>query len=86
MPPIFSSVLSRLKAFSYDSFFAPLAVLAAVVLFWVVGACGGLAFLHRPQSPFVTLAVLYGTLLLMVCSVVLGAVAVTDLARRLRRP
>lgn len=83
--PFFRSALSRFKALSYDSLVTPLAVLAAVVVFWIVGALGGLAFLHRPQSPFVTLAVLYGTLFLMVCSVVAGAAAVTDLTRRLRR-
>jgi hypothetical protein len=59
-------------------------VLTAVAGFWIVGSLGGLAFLHEPKSPLVTLTALYAMLFLLACSVIAGAVAAADLARRIR--
>lgn len=89
MPRLFRSTLQRFKTSPYRPLFPSIAILAAVALFWVVGGFGGLAILSEPKSPIVTLAVLYGMLFLMACSVVAGAAAATTLARRLpsiRRP
>jgi hypothetical protein len=84
VPPLFRSTLQRLKTSPYRPLFPSIAVLTAVALFWIVGGLGGLAILREPKSPIVTLAVLYGMLFLMACSVVAGAAAATTLTRRLR--
>jgi uncharacterized membrane protein len=56
--------------------------LGAVLLFWLIGALGGLGLLHEAQSPMAMLAGLYLMLVLLAVSIVIAALSVLDLSRR----
>jgi hypothetical protein len=56
--------------------------LGAVLVFWLIGALGGLGFLHAARSPMTMLTGLYLMLALMAVSVIIATLAVLDLSRR----
>ncbi|MEG9247821.1 hypothetical protein V6S67_06975 [Arthrobacter sp. Soc17.1.1.1] len=60
--------------------------LAGVALFWVVGAVGGIGFLHDASSPMAMLTGLYVMLAAVAVSIIIATLALTDLTRRYSRP
>lgn len=60
--------------------------LAAVALFWVVGAVGGLGVLHDASSPMAMLTGLYVGLAAVAVSIIVATLAVNDLVSRYSRP
>jgi hypothetical protein len=61
-------------------------VVLGVVVFWVVGAIGGLRFLAEASSPMVMLTGLYIGLAAVAVSIIIATLALSDLARRYSRP
>lgn len=58
----------------------------AVVVFWVVGAIGGIGFLAVASSPVAMLTGLYIGLAAVAVSVIIATLALNDLARRYSWP
>ncbi|THJ67478.1 hypothetical protein E8P82_05115 [Arthrobacter echini] len=56
--------------------------LLGVAVFWVVGAFGGISFLHDATSPMAMLTGLYLMLVAVAASIIVAVLALTDLVRR----
>ncbi|MBG6218913.1 putative membrane protein [Arthrobacter sp. CAN_A6] len=54
--------------------------LIAVVVFWIVGAAGGIGFLHDAESAMAMLAGLYLMLAVVAASIIVTVLALMDLA------
>ncbi|MCU1632969.1 MAG: hypothetical protein JWM61_1621 [Micrococcaceae bacterium] len=61
------------------------AALLGVAVFWVVGAVGGIGYLHNANSPMAILTGLYVMLAAVAVSIIITILAVMDLTRRLSR-
>jgi hypothetical protein len=77
--------METLKKIVSNQYFPAAAVLAAVVLFWLVGLLGGLSLLHNNQPPLTTLTWMLFVYTAAVLSPLAGILAATDLLRRWRR-
>ncbi|MHC6231678.1 hypothetical protein ACX5I6_19245 [Arthrobacter sp. MMS24-T111] len=77
--------METLKKIVTNQYFPAGSVLAAVLLFWVVGLFGGLSLLNNNQPPLTTLTWLLFVYSAAVLSPVAGLVAGIDLVRRWRR-
>ncbi|MFF1883750.1 hypothetical protein ACFVVC_20005 [Pseudarthrobacter sp. NPDC058196] len=77
--------METLKKIVTNQYFPAGSVLAAVLLFWVVGLLGGLSLLNNNQPPLTTLTWLLFVYSAAVLSPVAGLVAGIDLVRRWRR-
>ena len=77
--------METLKKIVTNQYFPAGSVLAAVLLFWVVGLFGGLSLLNNSQPPLTTLTWLLFVYSAAVLSPVAGLVAGIDLVRRWRR-
>ncbi|MBG6182413.1 putative membrane channel-forming protein YqfA (hemolysin III family) [Arthrobacter sp. CAN_A214] len=58
----------------------PAFALTAVVVFWIVGAAGGMGFLHDAQSAMDMLTGLYLMLAVVAVSLIVTVLALMDLA------
>lgn len=63
----------------------PTAALLGVIVFWSVGAVGGIGYLHNASSPMAMLTGLYGMLAAVAVSIIIATLAVMDLGRRFSR-
>jgi len=77
--------LETLKKIVRNQYFPAGAVLAAVILFWLVGILGGLSLLHNNQPPLTTLTWLLFVYTAAVLTPLAGLLAAVDLFRRWRR-
>ncbi|MFP5312494.1 MAG: hypothetical protein ACLGH7_08835, partial [Actinomycetes bacterium] len=68
-----------------NQYFPAGAVLAAVILFWLVGILGGLSLLHNNQPPLTTLTWMLFVYAAAVLTPLAGLLAAVDLLRRWRR-
>jgi hypothetical protein len=59
--------------------------LAAVALFWVVGAVGGIGYLSEASSPMAMLTGLYVGLAAVAVSIIVATLALNDLVSRYSR-
>lgn len=77
--------METLKKIVRNQYFPAGAVLAAVILFWLVGILGGLSLLHNNQPPLTTLTWLLFVYTAAVLTPLAGLLAAVDLIRRWRR-
>jgi len=77
--------LETLKKIVRNQYFPAGAVLAAVILFWLVAILGGLSLLHNNQPPLTTLTWLLFVYTAAVLTPLAGLLAAVDLIRRWRR-
>ncbi|MGK3648753.1 hypothetical protein [Pseudarthrobacter enclensis] len=77
--------METLKKIVRNQYFPAGAVLAGVVLFWLVGVLGGLSLLHNNQPPLTTLTWLLFVYTAAVLTPLAGLLAALDLFRRWRR-
>ncbi|ACL39139.1 hypothetical protein Achl_1148 [Pseudarthrobacter chlorophenolicus A6] len=77
--------METLKKIVRNQYFPAGAVLAAVILFWLVGILGGLSLLHNNQPPLTTLTWLLFVYTAAVLTPLAGLLAAVDLFRRWRR-
>jgi hypothetical protein len=77
--------LETLKKIVRNQYFPAGAVLAGVILFWLVGVLGGLSLLHNNQPPLTTLTWLLFVYTAAVLTPLAGLLAALDLFRRWRR-
>lgn len=77
--------METLKKIVTNQYFPAGAVLAAVILFWLVGLLGGLSLLHNNQPPLTTLTWMLFVYTAAVLTPLAGLLAAADLVRRWRR-
>ena len=77
--------METLKKIVTNQYFPAGAVLAAVILFWLVGLLGGLSLLHNNQPPLTTLTWMLFVYTAAVLTPLAGLLAAVDLVRRWRR-
>lgn|GEM_PF-1053187 len=77
--------METLKKIVRNQYFPAGAVLAAVILFWLVGILGGLSLLHNNQPPLTTLTWMLFVYTAAVLTPLAGLLAALDLVRRWRR-
>lgn len=80
-----SKAADTLRRMSRHEFFPATLTLAAVALFWIAAAVGGLQLLSVPHSALVTLAWLYLMLFLITASLAAAFLALRDLVFKIRR-
>lgn len=76
--------METVKKIVANQYFPAAAVLAAAVLFWLVGSLGGLSLLHNNQPPLATLAWLLFVYASAAVTLFAGLLAAVDLVRRWR--
>lgn len=59
--------------------------LVGVAVFWVIGAVGGISYLHAASSPMAMLIGLYVMLGAVAVSIIIATLGITDLTRRFSR-
>ncbi|SDT01628.1 hypothetical protein SAMN04489743_1468 [Pseudarthrobacter equi] len=77
--------METLKKIVRNQYFPAGAVLAAVILFWLVAILGGLSLLHNNQPPLTTLTWMLFVYTAAVLTPLAGLLAAVDLIRRWRR-
>ena len=77
--------METLKKIVKNQYFPAAAVLAAVVLFWVIAMFGGLSLLNNNQPPMATLTWLLFVYAAAVLTPLAGVVAAVNLVRRWQR-
>lgn len=77
--------METVKKIVANQYFPAGAVLAAAVLFWLVGSLGGLSLLHNNQPPLATLTWLLFVYASAAVTLFAGLLAAVDLVRRWRR-
>lgn len=77
--------METVKKIIANQYFPAASVLAASMLFWLVGALGGLSLLHNNQPPLATLTWLLFVYVSAAVTLVAGLLAAVDLVRRWRR-
>lgn len=76
--------METVKKIVANQYFPAAAVLAAAVLFWLVGSLGGLSLLHNNQPPLATLTWLLFVYASAAVTLFAGLLAAVDLVRRWR--
>ena len=77
--------METLKKIVKNQYFPAAAVLAAVMLFWVIAMFGGLSLLNNNQPPMATLTWLLFVYAAAVLTPLAGVVAAVNLVRRWQR-
>lgn len=76
--------METIKKVLRNQYFPAAAVLAAVVLFWIVALSGGLSMLNARNAPLATLTWMLFVYLVAALTPIVGLFAAVDLVRRYR--